>query len=214
SNTFTFDTAVPLIAVVNPVSQANDRETPTTLNGLSGTASDPVPGNIAQVQLRVRNETGPTYWDPALHTLSIPAAGAETAWFNALTADQYNHWTSTSNNISYAGLDGSTFTVMARSLNFSGTYSVPYASNTFVYDSLAPQTSVTLPANSTFTNTLATLTGTLADLPAANPGGVPVVQLRLKRLRDNAFWTGATGAGVWTAPNVVATMGAVQGVAV
>ncbi|MDE3097755.1 MAG: hypothetical protein KGK07_17350, partial [Chloroflexota bacterium] len=212
SNTFTYDIATPQVGIAAPIPQANDRETPATLNALSGTAFDPVGGSLALVQLRVRNETGPTYWDPITHVFDLAAGSSEQAWFNAVTADQYANWTSTTNNISFAGLDGSTFTVTARSLNYAGTYSVPYSSNSFVYDSLPPQTGVTLPVNSTYTSTLASLTGTAADLPAVNPGAVATVQLRLERLADGYYWTGTTGVGVWNSG--LTTMGAAQGVTV
>ena len=102
---------------------------------------------------------------------------------------------------------------MARSLNSAGTYSTAYASNTFVYDSLAPQTAVTLPVNSTYTSTLAQITGTSQDYPLGNPGHRPRRwQCSWSAWRTAAYWTGAPAPACGT--RSVFTMGVLQGVSV
>ena len=206
---FTYDTSIPTVGITSPISQAGDRESLASLAAIAGTAFDPVGGSLAVVQLRVRNETGPVYWNPVSNAFDIAAAASETAWFNAVSGSQYAAWTSTTNNLTpdFTGLDGSTFTVTARALNSAGTYSTAYASNTFVYSSSAPQTGVTTPANGAYVNTL-TLSGTAVSLPLVNPGTVTAVQVRLKRLTDGYYWNSVS----WTAGT--ATLGAAQGVSV
>ncbi len=213
SNLFTYDNAIPLVGVASPIPQAGDRENLSTLVTLSGTASDPL-NALAVVQIRVR-QNGVNYWNPSSsdYTFDVAPAASETAWFNASTANQYLNWTSTSNNIPFTGTDGTSYQVIARSLNKAGGYSTAYASNTFVFDSLPPQTGVVTPANGLFTNALPQITGTAQDYPLANPGTISAVGVRLERLSDGNYWTG-TLFGNWTSGQTVFTIGAVQGVSV
>ena len=180
---------------------------------MAGTASNAVATGLSAVQLRVQLQAGSVYWNPVGG--DFDQGNGELAWFNAVTASNplWTSWTSSTTEISFTGADGSTFTVIARARNKAGTYSTTYASNTFVYDSLAPETGVLTPANLAFVNAFGTLTGTAADLPAAHPAAVTSMQVRIKRLSDNNFWNGGLGvAGAWNP--ATQTLTGTQGVSV
>ena len=97
----------------------------------------------------------------------------------------------------------------ARAVNQAGTYSAPYATATFVYDSQPPQSGVTSPAPSpyTYTNTLPAISGTVQDYPLSNPGAISAVNLQIIRLADHFYWP---GFAPWQAAPAV--LGAGQGV--
>ncbi|MBI4346337.1 MAG: right-handed parallel beta-helix repeat-containing protein, partial [Elusimicrobia bacterium] len=178
--TFVYDVSNPSIGITAP---ATPRERDLSL--ISGTAADAAPGQLQVVQLRVRNDDLLLYANPA-NGLVFDLADGNSAWFNADSAANWTNW-SVSSGVPW--VSGAPFRVEARSRDQAGNLSVA-AGVSFVYDTDAPESGVTTPANNASVNALPAITGTLADMPVANPGAVIDVRARIQRLTDGGFWDG------------------------
>ncbi|MBI2788067.1 MAG: hypothetical protein HYX59_05235 [Elusimicrobia bacterium] len=187
--TFAYDSTKPLVTVVTPPDAgAPNRQKLTVPATIAGTASATAPNSVRKVQIRVLNDSN-VYANPAAG-LSFNQINGDLAWFDATYAVDWTSW-SVSSAVPF--LNGSTYTIVARSQNQAGTFSVPYSSRTLVYDVLTPESGVTVPANGSVVKTLPAITGTAADFPAGNPGVVSEMFARLKRLDDGKYWDGFGG---------------------
>ncbi|MBI4386226.1 MAG: hypothetical protein HY551_02475, partial [Elusimicrobia bacterium] len=134
---FTLDMTPPLVNVTYP----NNNIRHSTIPAIQGTAWVPSYGAFQNVQARVFQSAGLDRWaNPAnnlVFELTDPAQ-AEQAWFVAASTatPAWTQWFVSSGSIVW--LNGSTYTIVARSLDMAGSYSVPYTTITFVYDSSAP----------------------------------------------------------------------------
>ena len=203
--TFAYDSTKPLVSVVTPAG-APQRQKPTVPATIAGTASATAPNSVRKVQLRVLNDSN-VYANPASF-LAFNQVDGDLAWFDATYVADWTSWTASS---AVPFLNGSTYTIVARSENQAGTYSVPYSSRSIVYDILAPESGVTVPANGSVIKTLPAITGTAADFPTGNPGTLSQMTARLKRLSDGKYWDGFS-VGNWSAG--VVDLGLGQGVVV
>ncbi|MFI5361788.1 MAG: hypothetical protein ACHQ49_07440, partial [Elusimicrobiota bacterium] len=190
---FRYDTTQPTIAFTAPTVQANDRETLSTIWAASGTASATSPDSLALVEVRYFDQGNNRFMNPApgqALAFNLSLAQSELAWTTATFVTDWTHWYLSSGPI-FAGLDGTTFTAIARSLNQAGTFSTQYATTTFVYDSLAPQTGVSTPTNTGYISSLAEIAGTVFDYPLNNPAAIFAVNVEILRLADGEYWTGS-----------------------
>ncbi|HVC09386.1 MAG TPA: LamG domain-containing protein, partial [Elusimicrobiota bacterium] len=180
--TFTYDTKPPNVAITQPSGPQNARQ--SQLGTIAGNASvGEAP--LSQVQVRVYDVFHNAYANPAQSlTFNLPSNQADSAWFAAPGGVSW----STAAAIPF--VEGSTYSVEARAEDEATNYSVPYATYTFVYDSLPPVTSVAVPANGSYVNSLPAITGTVQDQPASNPGTIQAVNVRIERLSDEAYWGG------------------------
>src|SRR4029079_13975543 len=120
----------------------------------AGTASATATNTVREVQVRVQSVAGTVYANPAA-ALSFNQLNGALAWFNAVNPGGWVTW-SVSSGVPF--VNGNQYLIIARSQNQSGTYTVPYATRTITYDSLAPQTSVVTPVNGSIIKTLASIT--------------------------------------------------------
>ena len=67
-----------------------------------------------------------------------------------------------------------------------------FSTHTFYYDTLAPESAVTLPENNSWKRSMATISGTVNDKPEAGAGAMPsgpkLVQVTIQRMSDNNYW--------------------------
>ncbi len=195
SNTFTYNTAIPTLAITAPSSPRR-----RDLSTLAGTATDAIPASLASVSVRIVRQTGINlYANPAGgHPFDLDSViDAENAWFTAasVSAPLWTNWT-LSSAIPY--VSGETYRIEARALNQAGTYSTTYSSATTIYDTEAPTTDVLLPVAFSTVSALPLITGTAFDLPLAAPGVVSNIRMRLTRLSDGQYWAGAGWTGTVT----------------
>ncbi|MBI4424386.1 MAG: hypothetical protein HY554_11690, partial [Elusimicrobia bacterium] len=206
---FIYDSGAPSVSLANP-NAPRERSMAT----IAGVAADAAPGQLGRVQVRVLRESGLQRWaNPATGMAfdvnpQLTLGQAELAWTTATYATSWANW-SLSSGVAW-GLLGDTFTVVARSIDRAGNVSPAYSSYTFIYDDLAPETGVTAPAANAIVHTLTALEGTLGDLPSANPGAVAELRLRVRRLADDNFWTGAAW-NAWPGAGDPSSMGANEG---
>jgi hypothetical protein len=203
---FSYDATLPAVAVVTPAA-APQRQRLGNPAALAGTSGASAPNTVRKVELRILQEAGSVFANPAAG-LAFNQVNGDLAWFNATYVVDWTSWSASS---AVPFVNGSTYTIVARSQNQAGTYSVPYSSRVIVADNLAPQSGVSIPANGSVINSLPAITGTTGDLPGANPGVVAQMSARLKRLSDGKYWDGFS-AGNWSASLV--PLGPGQGVTV
>ncbi|MFA6003940.1 MAG: hypothetical protein WC881_07720, partial [Elusimicrobiota bacterium] len=192
SNVFVYDSSLPGISWTLP-STSRHRD----LSTVTGAASDPAPGVIRKVELRVKRESGLQYFLRPSDLTFDAGTTAEAAWFTAAyNPTDWTSWKVSSSPVT-TWVSGEQYTLMARSLDDAGNYSIPYASATVVLDNTAPETGVSVPANAGYVNSLPAITGTLADKTGtgANLGKVIDVKLRFKRISSNQCWDGASWQG-------------------
>ena len=187
--TFGYDASVPLVTMTNPLVPPQALRQGTSLATITGTASATAPDFVSNVQMRIFSLNNNVYMTSSTLSFNVIPANSETAWFSATDAGSWTNWF-VSSGIPWVA--GSTYTISARSINAAGTYSTTYATQTIVYDNVAPQSGVSVPANGVYTNSLSAINGTSVDFPALNPGVVNEVDLRLKRLSDGTYWNGVT----------------------
>ncbi|MBI4376909.1 MAG: hypothetical protein HY549_10725, partial [Elusimicrobia bacterium] len=185
---FIIDTLRPGITISTPTASGRQR----SLGTFSGTASDTAPGQLRRVEVRVLREAGAVYAEPPPLNFTQPTG--DLAWFTVNNTG--GDWTSWFVSSAVPFVDGSTYSVIARSIDRAGNYSVPYATSTlFVYDAQPPITAVVVPANNGIISGLSEIRGTLVDQPTGNPGGIIEVGVRMKRLSDDNYWTGSAWSG-------------------
>ena len=158
--TFNFDASTPVVTVVTPAGAPLRQKLGAPNATIAGTASATAPNTVRRVELRVQNDSN-VYANPAAG-LSFNLLNGDLAWFDATYAVNWTNWTASS---AIPFVDGSTYTLIARSQNQAFTYSVPYSSRTIVYDTAAPQSGVTVPANGSVVKTLPAITGTAPTIP-------------------------------------------------
>ena len=189
-NSFTYDTTKPGALV-----QAPGAPRVKALTTLLGTSSDALPGVLQQVQLRVARNSGLTFYlSPSLLTFSVDpgVTDPELTWFKA----NYNgaDWTNWQASSAIPWVSGSSYTVMARSQDMGGNYSVPISTWGFVYDTDAPQSGISFPADTAIINSLPSLSGTMGDFPQGanlSSGTVTVMRLQVQRKSDGKYFDGS-----------------------
>ena len=135
--TFGYDSSAPSVVISTP-SNPPVRHAAASLATITGTAGVTAPNFLTAVQLRVLGAAGGVWANPANGLLFdlLPAQG-DLAWFNASHAGSWANWTASS---APAYVSGSTYTIIARSINGAGTYATLYSSVTVVYDATRPET--------------------------------------------------------------------------
>ena len=179
-STFTFDEAVPGTAVTLPAASVAQN----SLTQITGTASD----NMAldSVWVRFYNQGADQYWDNNLQSFTIPPASVETAWYvSSATLSNWTVWHAT-----FTFTNETTYRVEAKARDNAGNFDTVTSTQTFLYDTVAAQSFVGLPVNSSVINSLATITGTSTDVGTGS--GVNTVSMAIRRNSDNLWWGGAS----------------------
>ncbi len=207
STTFTFDNAFPTLAITNPFdatpqTDTSPRISTTTLyNGLPaifGTATDTGPSGISVVQLRVRYNDISQWFDPSNGVFHLNDSQAGSAWFNAVTTNNWVNWLST-----FTFSTDSRFRVEAQVVTVAGNYSVSYATSSFVMDQNVPQSTLSFPINNSYVRNITAgvnpIFGTYTDNVGGalvNPGTVSTVLFAIQELGppSNGKW--------WNSSNV------------
>jgi len=191
SISFVYDSSAPAVFITKP--KNGSREMNLAL--LYGTAYDAAPGVLDRTQIRIARVSGSLrYWN----LLSSGAAGgdfnvqpedAETAWSTAAYSGSWADW-NLSSGVPF--VSGEQYRMEARSYDLAGNVSADYSTSTFVFDALPPVVSITTPAHGAFLNSLAAVSGTLADQPFGplSSGTASAVWLRLTRHSDGQYWNG------------------------
>jgi hypothetical protein len=196
SNTFKVDKTNPTAAITFPAS-AGSYNTAGWTGSLTGSATDATSG-LASVQVAVQQGSG-NYWDPGTSSFSSSSqlfftATGTTSWSYAFAASNFP-------------ADGS-YTLYAKSTDVAGNTSA-VASNTFKFDTSAPTSSITFPANSGNYNA-AGWTGTISGPASDATSGIANVKLTIQQQSTGNYWSGsafnsaspvlltATGTTSWT----------------
>ncbi|MBI5240291.1 MAG: hypothetical protein HY926_07440, partial [Elusimicrobia bacterium] len=200
SAAFVYDTQVPTVKILFPADSTRQQ----SLLTVTGTAAETAPGQVAAVQLRFHQLNFPAnYADPSNPLDFGSAIPAENAWFNAnsTTTVPWFTWSATSGTLTNF-TPGATYTIEARAVNMSGSYSTAYSTVAVVWDngsySGTPQSAVTYPVNAAWMSSLPSITGTAADLPAGNPGVIQGVGLQLVHRNPPASECSGAGTCWWT----------------
>ncbi len=186
SESFTFDTAAPTIAmsdIPDPVD---------TLPTVSGTAADPAPGQLDRVEIQIRNVNLNTYWDEAAW-VSAPT------WVKASGTDSWSRALPSLTN-------GSVFEVRARAIDSAGNES-GVVSDTFTFNDLTGPT-VWMIGLPDFVSALSWISGTAEDAP---PGQLDRVEVQIANVSQDTHWDGtawvpssiwitASGTSSWNYP--------------
>jgi len=84
--------------------------------------------------------------------------------------------------------NGHNYRIATYAQDWAGNYEVTYATITYIYDTQAPQASLTIPQADDHKKTLTEISGTSSD----NKAGVKEVKLKINRQGDNYYWNGST----------------------
>src|SRR3989339_622377 len=169
-NSFLFDSTNPSSTITYPSAGANIKTQPSEF---SGTASDNA-ATVTLVKIRIYNVTDTLYfqggsvWD--IVDTWINAAGT-TAWTFTVPALT----------------DGKTYVVSSRAIDGAANNETAAEGKTFKYDTSAPVSVVTSPANGSSFTALAGITGTSTDTTS----GVTLVKLRIKNITDTTYYDGS-----------------------
>jgi len=177
---FAQDLFPPAVAVVSPADGSYRNSLPT----LSGTAFDS--SGIAEVQLQIKRLSDGHYWNGVEFSatpLWVSASVSSLTWSIA----DLPPW-----------VNGASYAVYARALDLASNWSVVYATSAFVYDTGAPLSVVTLPANeSDVLDFSLGVRGTAWDTESFTA----LVWAQITRASDSRHWNGAisqwTDAEAW-----------------
>ncbi|MDA8132148.1 MAG: Ig-like domain-containing protein, partial [Elusimicrobia bacterium] len=177
------DSVPPTLAVLSPA----DGTYVNSLAAIAGTAADD--SAMAAVAVSMLDGGTGKYWNG-----SSWAAGR--SWLNANVYQ--SSWTYS---LLPALADGSTYTVTARAMDTAGNWSSAYSTSTFVYDISSPAATILTPANGARITSLASVSGSAADI---SPLDFP--RLRIYDVALNRYWKGGTGTcGITVLPGWVNT---------
>ncbi|MDD5688349.1 MAG: fibronectin type III domain-containing protein [Elusimicrobia bacterium] len=185
------DTTPPVVTITQPAN-GSYKASPTLVEG---TFSDNVA--VSSVVVSIRRIADGLYWN------NINDYTLSETWYGCAL------WTSSWTYANISGSDGSGVTIVAKAKDSSNNWTIAYATNTFAFDTVAPQSSVTLPNNGSSYIDLPTISGTASDTVS----GVASVDITIRDLTySSSYWTGAiwtdtlylitttlsAGASVWT----------------
>ncbi|MFH1784085.1 MAG: DUF2341 domain-containing protein [bacterium] len=184
-NTISYDTTAPASAVGSPVNGT----TVGSLTTISGAASDAIAG-VSSVGISIKRTSDNKYWDG-------DSWESSQTW---LTATGTTSWT-----YSYTPDADGTYLFQSRATDAVTNVETAGAGNTVSYDTTAPSSTVTAPADSVNLNALTEVTGTASDAIA----GVNKVEVSIQKVSDSTYWDGdswevaqtwltATGTMSWT----------------
>jgi len=169
----TFDSEKPVTAITMPNVAAHN-----LVPNITGTADDNV--RVSEVRFTAFLPGLGKYYNPAANPVWVegtedaaPWLAAQSTIYQTSAAWTYNIQTST-------WVSGYTYRVRARARDDSGNYDTVYATATFLYDTAAPESSISEPAAGAHINTLPlTLVGASYDTHAS---GVNQIKLYVERL--------------------------------
>ncbi|MEK7721017.1 MAG: hypothetical protein AAB359_01355, partial [Elusimicrobiota bacterium] len=178
----THDGKKPLTYIILPSAVSHN-----TLANITGTAGDAA--GIAETRFTVFQTAPAKYYDPSLNPVWSLGNEDGAPWLTAqATFYQYSSsWTYNVQNSTWSS--GYTYRIRARAKDLAGNYDTVYATATFLYDNQAPVSTVTVPSDWSYINTLpVVLNGTSFD-----PGGAGVNQVTvyLQRVSDGKYWDSA-----------------------
>ncbi|MDI6791472.1 MAG: Ig-like domain-containing protein, partial [bacterium] len=173
--TFTLNRSAPTSTVTSPANGTNIK----SISQISGTATDDK--GVAQVEVSIRRNSDSNYWN------GVVWVGVQT-W---VTATGTNAWTYPFTLPTGGSADGS-YTIQSRATDTAGNVENPGTGNNFNFDSQAPSSTITFPANGADLNILSQITGTAIDATS----GVYSVEVSIRRGSTGLYWNGAGWAGV------------------
>ena len=138
-----------------------------SLTVVSGTAAQGNGGPaLFGVQARVYDANTSQYWDNATH--AFDSLTASMAWFkvSSVTGSGWTQWI-----MPFTFVDQTTYTVEAQAFDTGGHFDNVTSTRTFLYDTDAPTSLVSFPANGAFLNSLPVISGTsLIPMVGLGPG--------------------------------------------
>ncbi|MDA3792543.1 MAG: hypothetical protein PF545_02655, partial [Elusimicrobia bacterium] len=171
SNTFIYDTTEPESNVTYPTADVN------TEPELQGTCSDLAPGDVVEVQYRIRTQ-GNKYWD---ENASGWGASGDEYWNTATLSPGATSW---SENIG-TWYDELTYYLNSKAKDNAGNYETSFSTVSFTYDSVDPVSVSTTPSNQSY-QTLSYIGGTAGD--GAFGSGVVEVKIEVADITENSTW--------------------------
>ena len=198
--TVTLDENPPTLTITKPVDATPSDDTSpristvTTGGGIAyplinGTVTDGTgPGNgIQKVQVRVWKSDPARYWNPGAFAVVVhdPGSGQRHGVVSGAFDDELDDGYAT-----FSFLTDYKYHIEARAQDLSGTYSVTFATISFVMDQNVPVSRVTTPANATTIRTLSGIVGTMAETGTRYPGSVSSVKIAIRELGppSNGQW--------------------------
>ena len=178
SNSFTYDTAQPSTNITLPVDGAYYKSGDAIDTNITGTATDAL-SDVDHVNITIYNSTDGTYWTGATWQENVAwlETNGTTTWYNDSGLPT---WTS-----------GKTYTVNSSATDDAGNIEAT-DSNSFIYDSNQPSSTITLPNNEAYYKTGdaidSNITGTADDALS----GIDHVNITIYNSTDGTYWTGAT----------------------
>jgi predicted phage tail protein len=144
-----------------------------------GSADDPAPGELARVEIQIRNVSQDTYWDGASWV-------ADSTWITASGTDSWSYPLPALNN-------GISYSVRAMAVDSAGNES-PVVSESFSFDTTAP--AIAMNEIPDIVDSLPAVIGTAAD---AAPGQVDRVEIQIRNVSLNTYWdeAGWVSAPTW-----------------
>ncbi len=211
--TWTYDTTAPTSAITFPANNGGYNATTWAAGcasaGLCGTASDPGANasGVNLVQVSIQRSSDNDYWNGT----SWVSSGS-TLWENASTSNSWANW---SYGLTAANLtDNVSYTVLSQATDKANNTQTTPASNTFVYDTTAPTTSLTFPSGagpynaSGWNNGCGSgadeICGTATD-PNTHASGVNSVTVSIESTSGSTngdYWTTAGGGGFTSSSEV------------
>ncbi|RKZ15496.1 hypothetical protein DRQ17_06410, partial [bacterium] len=207
SNTFTFDTSIPVSGVSVPENNGAYTGRPV----ISGTASDASPGVLTQIEFRLWREAGPDYW-----WSDVNGWQADEVWNVATTTGDWTTWSST---YTEKWVLEAEYRINSKATDSAGNIELNFTTNTFRIDRSSPTSGITTPSQGQFYQET-DISGTSDDTgPGNSASGVSVVQVQVKKFKAGSTyywsnyshfdttvenWEDATGLANWSFTNITA----------
>jgi hypothetical protein len=175
---FAIDNTPPVSSIAAPLNGAKIN----TLAAISGSANDAGSG-VSLVQVAIQKISAGQYWTGS-------AWGGSITWLGATGTLSWSY------NATGIGMTAGTYTVQSRATDAAGNVETPSSGFTFAFDSSAPVSSITLPANNGCYANLFSIAGIAGDAGC----GVCSVTVALCNQTDNLYYNGSAWSGsvpVW-----------------
>jgi hypothetical protein len=198
---FTYDNVAPVTSISAPANNAKLNTPLTVISGaiLDGQGSSGLslsPGSHVRFRLQRGDDVTFGWWN-GIADPTTAWGGSPTDFFITPTllgdTTKYYQWSQTTP----AGLWESNYRykVLMRSIDLAGNTESPDKEFTFIYDTIKPTATITVPANNGYVASITTLSGAADDLSGyASPrnfeSGISAsgVEISLQRLSDNKWW--------------------------
>ena len=167
---FTFDNIGPTSNTTFPTNGA----ALSSISAISGAASD-LTSDISMVEVNIKNTTTTKYWTGSTWVVvennwpdATGTANWSTWWYNITSFDE-----------------GNSYLIKTRATDVINNIETSGVLISFIYDTVKPTATITLPTNGAIAKSLPTISGIAVD----NASGVKLVKLSIKNVTNTLYYT-------------------------